>query len=277
MAAPHENSDGDSDEDDAGAVNGDREGEENGQDGSGLNLTSFLFGNIDQSGQLEEEFLDESTRRQLGSLGSMLADTNLNNIVEEVSSEAKEGIKDLHPDVELQDASDFSEKAPDAEDFSTIEEMMDDDTSEDDSDDEDKETNPKASSDAKNDSMLMPPPPPQAKERSPVSDKQPTEPKHTGPVVAPLASMLPDKYKDVDVKEFFPEFRENSVLRFSKLFPIKESHKPRTWKALKKRRRKERGEDGEDSESKEKKRRGWDYVVPLPTDSNAYEECQSVR
>ena len=32
----------------------------------GLNLTSFLFGNIDpRSGKLEEEFLDEATRRQV--------------------------------------------------------------------------------------------------------------------------------------------------------------------------------------------------------------------
>lgn len=231
MADPHDgNSDGDSDEEDAEAgdgVNGEKE-EENGQEGSGLNLTSFLFGNIDQSGQLEEEFLDESTRRQLGSLGSMLADTNLNNIVEEVSSEAKESTEELHPDVELQDATDFNEKAPDAEDFSSIDEMSDVDSSDDDSDDEDKDDKSKAGgSDPKNDSMLMPPPPPQAKERSPVSER-PAELKYTGPIVAPLASMLPDKYKDVDVKEFFPEFQENSVLRFSQLFPIKESHKPRT-------------------------------------------------
>merc|ERR1719245_2286210 len=88
-----------------------------------------------------------------------------------------------------------------------------------------------------------------------------------GPVVAPLAGMLPEKYKNVDVKTFFPEFRENAVLRFSKLFPIKESHKPRTWKALKKRRRKEMNADNEDSENSAKKmRRGWDYVVPMPTD-----------
>ena len=39
--------------------------------GGGLDLTSFLFGNIDTSGQLEEEFLDESTKRQLNSLGSL--------------------------------------------------------------------------------------------------------------------------------------------------------------------------------------------------------------
>jgi len=278
MAAP------DSDEEDSGGAreNNIEKDDENGQDGSGLNLTSFLFGNIDQSGQLEEEFLDESTRKQLGSLGSMLADTNLNNIVEEVSSEAKEDTENLHPDVELQEATDFNEKAPDAEDFSSIDEMLDVDSSDDDSDDEEKDKLPSiptsSSSDPKNDSMLMPPPPPQAqaKERSPVSEK-PVEAKPSGPIVAPLASMLPDKYKDVDVKEFFPEFKENSVLRFSQLFPIKESHKPRTWKALKKRRRKERGEEGEDGEPKEKKKCGWDYVVPMPTDPNAYAECQSVR
>ena len=43
----------------------------NGRDeggGGGLDLTSFLFGNIDTSGQLEEEFLDESTKKQLNVL-----------------------------------------------------------------------------------------------------------------------------------------------------------------------------------------------------------------
>ena len=30
-------------------------------------------------------------------------------------------------------------------------------------------------------------------------------------------------------------------------------------------------------EPKEKKKCGWDYVVPMPTDPNAYAECQSVR
>ena len=92
-----------------------------------------------------------------------------------------------------------------------------------------------------------------------------------GPVVSPLAGMLPEKYKNVDVKTFFPEFRENAVLRFSKLFPIKESHKPRTWKALKKRRRKELGAEAEDGEPKLKMKRGWDYVVPMPTDPDAYQ------
>ena len=37
----------------------------------------------------------------------------------------------------------------------------------------------------------------------------------------PLAGMLPERYRNVDIKEVFPEFRENAVLRFSTLFPIK--------------------------------------------------------
>ena len=43
-------------------------------------------------------------------------------------------------------------------------------------------------------------------------------------VDTPLAGMLPEKYKSVDIKTVFPEFRENSVLRFSTLFPIKVGH-----------------------------------------------------
>ena len=266
--------------------------------GGGLDLTSFLFGNIDQSGNLEEEFLDDSIKKQLNSLGNLLSGTNLNSIVREVSIEAEEGSKEI-------DEIEIDEKAEDAEDFSNIDEMMEDDTSsEDDSDEEENDekseqsnvTNPvteddndKVGSEAKTesesvaavksktdtDSLLMPPPPPGPIPNVPSSPSTSSGPSST--VVAPLAGMLPEKYKNVDVKTFFPEFKENSVLRFSKLFPIKESHKPRTWKALKKRRRKEMGAEAEDGEPREKVKRGWDYVVPMPTDPDAYEECQSVR
>ena len=37
------------------------------------------------------------------------------------------------------------------------------------------------------------------------------------------------------------------------------------------------GAEAEDGEPREKVKRGWDYVVPMPTDPDAYEECQSVR
>lgn len=35
----------------------------------GLNLTGFLFGNIDESGQLEGDVLDRESQKQLASLG----------------------------------------------------------------------------------------------------------------------------------------------------------------------------------------------------------------
>ena len=283
----------------------DSDDEANGRDeaGGGLDLTSFLFGNIDTSGQLEEEFLDESTKRQLNSLGNLLSGTNLNSFAREVSIDAEEASKEIA-------AEDFDaeQKAVDAEDYSNIDELMDDDSSSDDSDDDDEEEaeeiketeekslepedsmteeeeenvpevkpEPAADTAAESDARLMPPPPPGPLpgERPPPLAPEPRPSSSTS--VVPLAGILPDKYKNVDVKTFFPEFRENSVLRFTKLFPIKESHKPRTWKALKKRRRKELGQDAEDGEPIEKMKRGWDYVVPMPTDPEAYQECQSVR
>ena len=93
--------------------------------GGGLDLTSFLFGNINTSGQLEEEFLDESTKKQLNSLGNLLTGTNLNSIVREVSIEAEEASKEIEEE-------DFDEKAADAKDYSDIKEMMDDDSSDED-------------------------------------------------------------------------------------------------------------------------------------------------
>ena len=38
----------------------------------GINLTGFLFGNIDRDGHLEENFLDETSKKKLGGLSSML-------------------------------------------------------------------------------------------------------------------------------------------------------------------------------------------------------------
>lgn len=35
----------------------------------GVNLTGFLFGNIDESGQLEGDVLDRESQKQLASLG----------------------------------------------------------------------------------------------------------------------------------------------------------------------------------------------------------------
>ena len=113
---------------------------------------------------------------------------------------------------------------------------------------------------------LMPPPPPS------VSKPQ-------GPVKKPLASMLPAKYKDIDIHELFPEFRENDVLRFSRLFPIKSSHKPRIWKNVKRRFKTEETEENVDvSPPKITKNGEWlMYVAPPPTDPEAYVQDQAIR
>lgn len=55
----------------------------------------------------------------------------------------------------------------------------------------------------------------------------------------PLAAMLPSKYANVDVRELFPDFRADKVLRFSRLFgPGKPSSLPQIWRSVRRRRRK---------------------------------------
>lgn len=57
----------------------------------------------------------------------------------------------------------------------------------------------------------------------------------------PLGAMLPSKYADVDVTELFPDFRQDKVLRFSRLFgPGKFSSLPQIWKSVRRRAKKKR-------------------------------------
>ncbi|XP_067618163.1 transcription initiation factor TFIID subunit 1 isoform X3 [Eurosta solidaginis] len=93
----------------------------------------------------------------------------------------------------------------------------------------------------------------------------------------PLADMLPSKYANVDVRELFPDFRPDKVLRFSRLFgPGKPSSLPQIWRSVKKRRRRRKhsrdlknpnpGSDST-SDSEEPKKRGFglhEGPDPLP-------------
>ncbi|XP_017474029.1 PREDICTED: transcription initiation factor TFIID subunit 1 isoform X2 [Rhagoletis zephyria] len=83
----------------------------------------------------------------------------------------------------------------------------------------------------------------------------------------PLADMLPSKYANVDVRELFPDFRPDKVLRFSRLFgPGKPSSLPQIWRSVKKRRRRRKhsrdqknpnaGSDST-SDSEEPKKKGF--------------------
>lgn len=63
----------------------------------------------------------------------------------------------------------------------------------------------------------------------------------------PLAAMLPSKYANIDVRELFPDFRPDKVLRFSRLFgPGKPSSLPQIWRSVRKRRnRRKHSRDGD--------------------------------
>jgi hypothetical protein len=64
--------------------------------------------------------------------------------------------------------------------------------------------------------------------------------------------MLPDQFKDIDVRVFFPEYKPNGSLRFSRLFPIKPSLRPNIWKNVKKRFKKKLDSDEEPPKKKAK-------------------------
>nr|XP_049699918.1 transcription initiation factor TFIID subunit 1 isoform X5 [Helicoverpa armigera] len=208
------------------------DGGDGGDGGSGMDLTGFLFGNIDERGQLEDDgLLDGDSKRMLSSLtrfgfGSMLSEV-LDE--EEVSKEDQE--------------KDYTQKSPSAVDFFDIDDAVDDVKSEKEGRNDWKEddiyrqggqgTNDEGyEGDMEGDGELMPPP------QTIPSHKSSERPKR---LETPLAAMLPSKYANVDVRELFPDFRPDKVLLFSRLFgPGKLSSLPQIWRGVKKRRRRKR-------------------------------------
>ncbi|XP_032518850.2 transcription initiation factor TFIID subunit 1 isoform X1 [Danaus plexippus] len=231
---------------------------ENGR--SGMDLTGFLFGNIDETGQLEDNgILDDESKRMLSSLNRL----GLGSIISEVLDE-----NDI---VKEEEEKDYSEKSPSAVDFFDIDDAVDEEkdietkvvTNDDvsvknecenqsegiksDSSQNEKDTienwnEPKVEKNESNndegyegdmegDGELMPPP-------STVPRQKTEKPKK---LETPLAAMLPSKYAGVDVTELFPDFRPDKVLLFSRLFgPGKLSSLPQIWRGVKKRRRRKR-------------------------------------
>ncbi|XP_022830703.1 transcription initiation factor TFIID subunit 1 isoform X5 [Spodoptera litura] len=187
-----------------------------GEGRSGMDLTGFLFGNIDERGQLEDDgLLDGDSKKMLSSLtrfgfGSMLSEV-LDQ--EEVSKEDQE--------------KDYTQKSPSAVDFFDIDDAVDDVKSGQATNDEGYE------GDMEGDGELMPPP-----STIPSHKSSSDRPKR---LETPLAAMLPSKYANVDVRELFPDFRPDKVLLFSRLFgPGKLSSLPQIWRGVKKRRRRKR-------------------------------------
>lgn len=94
-----------------------------------------------------------------------------------------------------------------------------------------------------NDKELMPPPSiPLKTQTSTESNKsessESAESKADKKLETPLAAMLPSKYANVDVRDLFPDFRPDKVLRFSRLFgPGKPSSLPQIWRSVRRKRR----------------------------------------
>lgn len=195
-------------------------------------IANFLFGNIDGSGELEnDDILDNESRRSLASfesLHSLGLHTIINEILDETvdkgnrnkageSSHADENMngevstKHDHKQEGSDEEREYDIKSPSAIDYSDINELAEefleqavikreDDTTDYDADDE--------GPGCKNDSQLMPPPPP----LNDIDSKESLdEENRKRKLETPLAAMLPSKYADVDVRELFPDFRVDKV------------------------------------------------------------------
>lgn len=168
-----------------------------------FNLTSFLFGNIDDNGHLEDDILDEDCKKHLNSLGKLGLQPLLTEIIGEGTIKNEENV-----DTNYDSLDDFGLdiKSPSAVDYSEENEVASEPFPPEES------TEPKFSNDLDGGTCdgSMPPP------LVPVSYPKPSTPFDEldctkQKLETPLAAMLPEKYADVDVREFFPDFRFGKV------------------------------------------------------------------
>ncbi|GFO30868.1 transcription initiation factor tfiid subunit [Plakobranchus ocellatus] len=236
-------------------------------------LTGFLFGNIDEKGQLEEDFLDEESKRHLSSLTQL----GIGSMVKEIAEDAE-----VTPEQREANIENYESKSPSAIDFSDITETAEDEENlRKNSLADDKapieETEEKVA--AEDDRKLMPPPSWLPSSTSqPISvvtseswsssaddETSPSKRLHT-----PLADMMPPELANVDVTSIFPQFRHGQVLRFSRLF--KPAHAPHIWR--KKRKKKE---DEEEDKEIEKKKEGKDIKKKEEKSSKKKDEKKQVE
>lgn len=190
---------------------------------SSFQLTSILFGNIDESGQLEDDLLDSVSKRHLASLARL----GLSSLINELIDDAELGDKSIQTGETVDEGNsqqsnsehlseDYDIKSPSAVDYSDINELAEDlfasevtsnslkneeDTTDYDADDE--------GPNLKHDGQLMPPPP--LPEDGKSNGDNLTEDGESKKPETPLAAMLPSKYANVDVRELFPDFRHDKV------------------------------------------------------------------
>lgn len=224
--------------------------------GTMSSMTGFLFGNIDEKGDLTEDFLDEESKRHLGSLSSL---GGIGVMVKEITGDEENDRQDDDDSM----SEDFSAKSPTAVDYSDITEAVDEETervkeamhgllvpanagTEDDDYDDDDEK----------DLKLMPPPsfvPKGIKSGDGKSEKSsPQSSPDKSKANTPLAAMLPQELSNIDVAALFPEFRHGQVLRFSRLFRPQYVH--HLYKRKKKKKPSDEDKDGQKEALEEEKR-----------------------
>lgn len=150
-----------------------------------FDLTSFMFGNIDESGQLEsDDLLDNDTKKYLASLSKL----GFGSMVSEViGSSELQGVENQG------DINDLNEKSPSAQDFFDIDELAEETIGS-------KSHISESGYEGDNET----------------NDKKLDKSKR---LETPLAAMLPSKYENVDVTTLFPDFRVGKVI-LTQLFKL---------------------------------------------------------
>ena len=205
-----------------------------------VSLTGFLFGNIDASGQLvDDDVLDEDSRRHLDGLSALGVVAPLVDElrVDADSDDSDESQTSSEPTSSNNVEQSVDVKAEDAFDYSDISEMVED---------TDGCSSVALESKMENGDVKSLPSLSQISHRTDETDvnhvkiegltsKTTTDMKDStshSNLQTPLAALLPPELAEHDVREWFPEFRPGSVLRFSRLF--RPSHVPHVWKRKKK-------------------------------------------
>lgn len=104
---------------------------------SAINMTGFMFGNIDKNGELEDDILDSEAKQHLGSLSqfglsSLLQEMMRSETENEKANEVENNINGKEKEKEKNDQDqndkddDYLEKSPSALDFSDINELAED-------------------------------------------------------------------------------------------------------------------------------------------------------
>lgn len=166
------------------------------EDSSMFNFTSLLFGNIDDTGQLDDDILDDECKKHLNSLGRLGLRPLLSEVIDIEDIKNAEANHDENYDEDCKDSV-FNTKSPSAMDFSEISELAEEIV------ENDIKTEVKIISDTDS----MPPPLVPVSKPSLLSIEESRKRK----LETPLAAMLPEKYANLDVREFFPDFRMGKV------------------------------------------------------------------